>query len=193
MEIVSSLNWVDILAGIILIRAIYVGIRRGFVVEILKLIGVLCAIFIALHYYTGVSAFLQSKVHLPKAPSDFFSYGFLWAIVILIFKFIREGLTILFKIEAHSVFDKWGGLVLSLVRGLLLCSLTILLLRLSTIEYLTKNLERSLSAGRLVNLAPQFYESCYDNLVSKFFPSEELNKFVFPLADFKEKPTQHKK
>ena len=193
MEIVNSLNWVDIFMGVILIRAIYIGIRRGFVIEILKLIGVLFAIFISLHYYSGISTFLQNKVHLPKAPADFFSYGFLWAVVILIFKFIREGLTILFKVEAHSAFDKWGGLVLSLVRGLFLCSLMVLFLRLSTIEYLTRNLERSLSASRLVSLAPRFYEACYDNFISKFFPSEELNKSVFPLTDFKEKPHPNKK
>ena len=183
-EIITNLNWVDILVGAILIRAVYIGVKRGFVVELFKLVGVLFAVFITLHYFSGTSKFLQDKLHLPQRASDLFSYGLLWAIVILAFKFIREGFTILFKIEAHSAFDKWGGLLTSVMRGLLLSSLAILFLRISAVEYFTKNLEKSFTASHIVSLSPKVYEATYNNFVSKFFPSEELNKSVFKLTDF---------
>ena len=183
-EIINRLNWIDLLMGLILIRAIYIGIKRGIIIEIFKLIGVLFSIFIALHYFSAVSKFIQDKVHVPPGPADLFSYSILWGIVMSVFKFIRDGFTMLFKVEAHSVFDRWGGLLISIVRGLLLCSLTALFLRMSGVEYFVKNLEKSLTAVKLVSVSPKVYEASYDKFVSKFFPSEEVNKSVFKFTDF---------
>ena len=154
-EILNSINWIDILMGVVLIRALYIGLKGGLVIELFKLLGVFFAVFITLHYYSAISKFVQDKVHLPPAATDLSSFAFLWAIVILAFKFIREGFTMLFKIEAHSLFDRWGGLAMGVVRGFLLCSLLVLLLRISAIEYFVKNLEKSMSGAKLASLSPK--------------------------------------
>ena len=182
-EIISSLNWIDILLALVLIRAVYIGIKIGFVVEFFKLAGVLFAVFITLHYFSGMSQYLQDKVHLPKGAADVFSFGFLWGLMILAFKFIREGIMLLFKVEAHSTLNTTGGFVASVARGFLLCSMAILLLRAGAMDYFTKNLENSFLAPKIVGLAPKAYESVYNGFVSKFFPTEELNKSVSSLAD----------
>jgi uncharacterized membrane protein required for colicin V production len=183
-EMISNFNWVDILMGVILIRAVFVGAKRGIVIEAFKLVGIIFTVFITLHYYSGMSKLLQDKMHLPQGAGDLFSFSVLWGLINLVFKLIRDGFLMLFKMEAaHSILDKWGGLFLAVLRGFLICSLAILCMRASTIEYLTKNLEKSLTASKLVGISPRVYESCYTNFVSKFFPTEELNKSVFKLAD----------
>lgn len=183
-EIITSFNWIDILMAVILIRALFVGAKRGIVIEGFKLTGTLLAVFITLHYYSGMSKYLQDKIHLPAGAADLFSFCVIWGLISLIFKLVRDGFTMLFSIEAtHSALDKWGGVIFAAFRGILVCSLTILCMRASAMEYLSRNLEKSLTASKLVGISPGFYESCYNNLVSKLFPTEELNKSVFKLAD----------
>ncbi len=193
-EIISGFNWVDILIGVILVRAVFVGAKRGIVIETFKLVGIIFAVFITLHYYSGMSKSLQDKMHLPQGAADLFSFSVLWGLINLIFKLIRDGFLMLFKMEAtHSILDKWGGMFVAVLRGLLICSLTVLCMRASAIEYLTKNLEKSLTASKLVSLSPRVYESCYNNFVSKFFPTEEFNKAVFKLADLTTEKKQEPK
>ena len=192
-EILNSLNWIDILMGVILVRVVFIGVKRGVVIELFKFVGVFFALFITLHYFSGTSKFFQDKVHLPESAGDLFSFILLWGLVTFVFKLIRDGFELLIKMEAaHSAFDKWGGLVLSMIRGLLIGSLTVLCLRVTGMEYFTKNLEKSLTGVKLASISPQLYEATYNNFVSKFFPSEELNKSVFKLADFEKKEKEKK-
>lgn len=183
-EVVKSINWVDILVAAIVIRIIYIGIKRGFVVELFKLIGVLSAVFVTLHYFSSFSQLLQDNAHLPLGMANIVAYGTLWGVVVLVFKLVRDGVLVLLKIEAHSGFDKWGGMVLAAGRAVLLSSLTLLFLSAATVGYFTKNLEKSLMASRVIRVAPGIYEGLYDGVVSKFFPDEKLNTFAFTLSDF---------
>ena len=186
LDILGRLNWVDIFLCLILVRAVYIGLRSGFVIELFKLLGIFFAVFISLHYFSGASHFLQEKVHLPSGPADFASLGFLWSVVVLAFKFIREGIMLLFKVEAHSTLDSAGGFIASVVRGFLICSLATLLLRASAMEYFTNNIDNSLGAAKVVGIAPRVYEATYQGFISKFFPSEEFNESVSSLANISE-------
>ncbi len=193
-ETLYSFNWIDILLAAVLFRAVYIGINRGIVTELFKVAGVCSAVFIALHYFSGVSKLLQEKVHLPQAVADLFSFVVLWGVVVIIFKFIRDGFGLLFKMEAaHSILDKWGGFAVAFLRAALICSLMIISLRAVSMDYITKTLEKSLLAVKVVTLAPNFYEATYNNFVSKFFPTEKLNKDVFRLSDFKTEVKQESK
>ena len=186
LDIMGGLNWVDIFLCLILGRAVYIGLRSGFVIEFFKLLGTFFAVFIALHYFSGVSSFLQGRIHLPASAADFASLGFLWGIVVLAFKFIREGILLLLKVEAHSALNSAGGLISSVVRGLLICSLAVLFLRASGIEYFTKNIANSFGAERVAGIAPKVYESTCTGFVEKFFPTEKFNKSVSSLANVSE-------
>ncbi len=193
VEALSGFNWVDVLLAAICIRTVYVGVKNGFVVEMFKTLGVLFAVFVTLHYYGGMSKFIQEKTHLPQGITDAVIFGILWALVVVIFKFVRDGFTVLFRVEAHSLLDRWGGLAVCVFRAALLCSMAVLLLRALSSDYLTKNLQKSLTAPKLVWLSPRVYEACYDNFVSKFFPNETLNKSVFTLTDLNVEEKNEKK
>ena len=175
MPSLNNVNWVDLLIVLLLGRVVYIGIKKGFAVEAFKCIGVLSAAFFTLHYYSAFSKALEGRIPVPPANVDIVSYVFLWAFVIFAFKLIRNGVEVLFKMQAHPMLDMWGGLVLSVGRGFLLCSMTVLLLRLSGIGDFKKTTEASLSGSRLVVVAPKIYESIYNGFISKFFPSESLN------------------
>ena len=183
-DIITSINWIDVLITIIALRILYIGIKLGIVIELFKLVSVFFAVFVTLHYFSSLSQFLHDKVSISDNVSMVIAYAFLWFTVIFVFKLIRDGITTVFKVEAHSLFDKWGGLVIAIGRGLLISSLAVFFLLTPRVEYFKKTIEHSVMGSRLVHVAPKFYESCYDGLVSKFFPHEELNKSVFTLHDF---------
>ncbi len=46
-----NFNLVDVLVLLIIVRGFYIGQKTGFMAELLRLIGIICATFIILHYY----------------------------------------------------------------------------------------------------------------------------------------------
>ena len=177
-EILHQLNWVDVLAGLILARTIYIGVQKGIVIETFKLISVFFAVIIALHYY----AVLTETLHLPPDFGYLLIYAVLCLTVGLIFRLIREGLLVLIKMEATSQFDKIGGFIVAIARGFLICSLVILFIRVPETKYIKEKVQQSFFGSYFDRLAPQVYESCYNGFIVKFFPSEKLNKKILALG-----------
>src|SRR3989338_4068404 len=111
-DLITNLNWVDVLLIIAVIRIVYIGAKQGFLVELAKILGVLLGVVLALHYYTGLSDFVVAGSPLPTGFSDLVCFSLLFIIVILIFKFIREGLALVIKAEPIPFVNSWGGFLL---------------------------------------------------------------------------------
>ncbi len=184
-EFLKSFNWIDILLAVIALRIIFIGFKRGVVVEFFKLLGTVFAVFITLHYYSSLSRVFQNFLRLPSGFADFLCFAILWIVVVIVFKLIRDGFLILLKIEAHSIFERWGSLFFSVVRVLLVGSLTVLFLRVVNLEYFNAHLQESLFSQKLAQIAPQVYEKSFNGFISKFFPTEELNTNAMALGEFK--------
>lgn len=180
-NLITSINWVDILIVGFGVRIIYIGIKNGFVTELFKLAGISCAIFVTFHYYTDVAKLLHNRIPVSESLLVVLCFGFLLTIVLLLFKLIREGTMLIFKIQAHPLLDQWGGLTISILRSLLVGSLILISLQVVGIEYLQKNGEKSFFNPYLFDLSSKFYEASYKGFVSKFFPNEKLNPAVFQL------------
>ncbi|HLD69555.1 MAG TPA: CvpA family protein [Candidatus Omnitrophota bacterium] len=178
-DLISSINWIDLLIIGFGIRIIYIGIKNGFAAELFKLAGVLCAIFVTFHYYSGLARLLHSYISVSESLLVVLCYGVLLTLVLLLFKLMREGAMALFKVQAHPLLDQWGGFVISLVRSLLVGSLVLVSLQIIPIDYLQKNGKKSFFHPYLFDLSLKFYEGCYKGVVSKFFPNERLNPAVF--------------
>ena len=189
-DILKTINWVDVLIFVISIRIIYIGIKNGFVIEFFKWVGVLFSIFITFHYYSELARLLKSRLPISEAIAQSLCFGLLWLLVFLIFKLIREGMMLMLKMEAHPLLDKWGGLLVSFLRSILIGSLALVFLQVLGVEYITKNVKKSFVNSYLFDISPKVYEAWYDGFVDKFFPSEKLNLSVFKLknVDLKDSP-----
>src|SRR3989338_7884923 len=111
-EVITNVNWIDILLIIATIRIIYIGSRRGFVVELSKIAGLVVGAVVAFHYYIGLSDFVVARSPLPTGFSDLFCFVFLLIIVILLFRLFREGLGLLIKVEPLPFVNTGGGFLL---------------------------------------------------------------------------------
>ncbi len=189
-EILKNINWVDLLIFFISMRIIYIGTKNGFVIEFFKWLGILFTIFITFHYYSELAKLLQSRLPISESIAQSLCFGLLWALLSLIFKLIREGLMLMLKMEAHPLLDKWGGLLVSILRSILIGSLVLVFLRVLGVEYITKNVKKSFVNSYLFDISPKVYEAGYDGFINKFFPSEKLNLSVMKLktVDLKDSP-----
>jgi hypothetical protein len=103
-------------------------------------------------------------------------FAVLWFSILLLFKFIREGILFLFKVETnHQGFDKYAAGVVAVGRGLLICSLTIFLVLLANNGFVTRMTLRSYSFKIAGRAAVGTYTFLYNNLVGKLFAGQHYN------------------
>lgn len=180
-DILSVVNWVDILAAGIFVRCIYVGAKKGLVVEIFKFFGMIFAIFVTLHYYLRFSLFLKKHIISTQTINEFLAFVLLWGVSIVIFKIVREGYMLVTRAGQATAVTKFGGILLGVVRGALICGLLFLLLCVPGNPYLIKKIKTSWTGTGFVQLSPRIYRVSYNGFVSKFFPGEVENVKVYTL------------
>ena len=171
--------------GCIIARAIYIGLKSELITELFKLIGIYFATIISLHYYSQLADFVKKILFVSDANNAVLSYALIASLVVLIFTLIREGWLVILKIEVHEAVNKWGGLVISLIKGYLICGLVFLAIFISGREVLTRMAGESMSAGIFKNASFGIYQACYNGLVVKFFPDESINAQLVELLSDK--------
>ncbi len=178
MHFINSFNWVDLLILAILVRIVYIGVQTGIVIELFKLLGVLLTAFVTLHYYSQFGVFLNRITKAPAAWMTPAAFVFLWVAMFLACWLIREGLLMIFTIEAQSMVDKWGGAILGIGRFFIVASLTLFLFLSTGDKYFERMVSGSFSQKYILTVAPGFYNGVCDGFVLKVFPNAAANAAV---------------
>lgn len=161
------------------VRGFYIGLRTGFVAELFRTLGIVCATFVILHYYLPVAAFLTKRLFIPQKVQESVSFVIL-TIAALLFSFlIREGWLIIFKVEAKSALNKWAGALCSLLTSYLMCGVLLLALIFWNNGYMNQHIHRSLSQPFFVKAPVRVYEAVYMAIIRPFFPGEPMNTKIF--------------
>jgi len=190
----SNFNWIDIIMACIVVRSVLIGLKSSITIEVFRFIGIICAIFITLHYYVNLGNFFHKNAFIPTTIDEIAAFVVLWLTVFFVFKLIGEGWALILKIEVHPLINRWGVLVLSLFRSVLVCALTFMLLFVSNNVYLGKMSNRAFTGQFLIDISPRIYDFIYKGIVRKYFPDENLNVKVFVLRSLgREKSTRKKK
>ena len=173
-----SINWVDILVLALAVRVVYIALQTGFVVEFSKLVGVFLTIFVSFHYYTMFGGFALKRTDVPDGLLYALAFVALWGLTALLCKLIRDGLLLLFTIQAQSMLDRWGAAIISVFRFVLLASMMMFLFLVTGHPYLQAKTMSSLSHRYLLGAAPAVYGTICNRVVSKIFPAEKYNDAV---------------
>jgi uncharacterized membrane protein required for colicin V production len=166
----------------IVVRGFYVGLKTGFVAELFRTLGIVCATFVILHYYLPVAAFLTKRMFIPQKVQESTSFTILMIAAILFSFLIREGWLIIFKVEVKSALNKWAGALCSLLTSYLVCGLFLLALILWNNGYMNQHIRSSISQPFFVKVSVRVYEAVYTALIRPFFPAEPMNIKVFHLT-----------
>jgi len=178
INILQAINWVDVVVIILLFRVVYVSTKTDIYSELFKALGTIVAIYISFHYYASLSVVLTSRLGL-KAAEDSLNLACFIILVILgywVLVVLRKFFLRFVKMEAIPELNKWGGLLLGAVRGLMLASILVFILTLAPSGYLAKSVNSSFSGKKLFRIAPDIYSAVWNGFMSKFKPGETINK-----------------
>lgn len=182
---VVGINWADFVVIGLIARMCYIGLKTGIVVELFKLFGLWLATVITFHVYTTpLSDLLNTKVPaLPIDAGDVFVFCVLMTVITLVIRIVRESFFLLVKIEAKSMLDKWGGVILGCLRGFWIASIALFIMTISTIQYLEMSAKTSIIGSKILAMAPTIYKGSYEGLVCKFFSQTKINEEVFKAVE----------
>ena len=183
MEFFSQVNLVDLLAVVTLGWCIYGGIQQGVIVEFFKLLGIWGATLVSLHYYPSFGVLLHKMVGSPWGVSELVAFSILWGLVVVTFKFVRDGWLLILKPRSNYPFlNKWVGAILGIGRAFLTIGLIFIFIFLGGNQFFSRQALKSFSAEFLIDISPHIYGSCFDGFVANLFPHETKNEDVFKLA-----------
>ena len=175
-HLIKSINWIDVALAVLLVQMIFVGVKNGFIPEFFRFLGVLTAVFVSLHYYCFLALWASEKTNFSLNYWELVIFSGLWFVVLFIFKFIRQGILLLFKVETnHQGFDKYAAGIVAVGRGILICSLTIFLILLTHNGPVTRMTLHSYGYKIAGRAAVGTYSFLYNNLVDKLFSGQHYN------------------
>ena len=184
--IARQINWIDLFVVIVLFRIIYVAVNTGFIVEVFKFLGTAASVYLSFHYYSTLSAVVYRFVGFKNLPVGFFDLPVFivlalsgYSVCIIFRKFISR----LWKIDAVESWNKWLGIGLGLVRGILLVSLWVFMFTISSSAYLEKCVKDSLTGKSFFRVAPAVYSALWNGVGSKLSAKEKFNRDVIAVKE----------
>ncbi len=202
MEILSRINWVDILSLILLLRIVYASFRGGLSHELFSTLGVFFNLIVSIHYYSKLGNFVSDTVSgFPLALSNFFSFLMLSTAFALLFRLIRAILDKVIRIEWHPFIEGFGGLVAGTVKAFMSVSLVLIILILLPLPYMQWSIrDKSVTGMFFLNIGPTIYAKTYRQIpgiktqgepidMKEFMRALTEDKAVGPIND-KAKPSQ---
>ena len=172
MEILTKINWVDVLVVIIMIRTSYIAFQDGLSHEIFPLISTVFIILLSLHYYEKIAVFISQNLFPISLPIlNWLSFTFLVIITAILFKFLKIVLDKIIKVTWHPLVEKFGGLAAGIVRAAMLTSIVLMIIALMPLSYLQWSVkDRSLTGMYFIRIGPSICET-----VSRFLPIAKSN------------------
>lgn len=168
MEIITRINWVDVLAIIICLRIGYISFQDGLSHGIFPLIGAIVSLIFTFHYYNKIALFIsQNLAKIPIEISSLLSFVILIAAISFLFKGLRVFLDKIIKVTWHPVIEKFGGLAVGIARALVVASTVLIIIALIPLSYLQWSIrDRALTGMHFLKIGPSIYEKA-----AKFLPT----------------------
>ena len=179
-NIITSINWVDLVSVVILARIFYIALETGLKEEGFKFLGTIAGLYLSQHYYIIFGRSISSRFPavneaMPLAFLCFFSYIFLAFLGYAIFIFLRLIFKMFVKAQIAENINRWVGLVLGAVRAFLLVSMILFGMAISTTTYFKDSVFSSFMGSALVRVAPVTYRMLW-TVTSKFMLGEKFNE-----------------
>ena len=169
------INTIDILAIGIIVRGIITGRSTLFISELVKILGVVLAICISIHYYDRLGRFLSEYMFVPESIADFLAYSGISFVIIFLFFLIKDGWSLIIHIQESPKFNYWGGLAVSMMKSYLLCGVMLIAFLLVSTPFFKSSAEKSLSLRLFRKLPAAIYKVFYGGIVVKLLPKEPSN------------------
>jgi len=144
-DILQKVNWVDILALILLIRITYISSHVGVGKQILPLALLIIILSISLYNYKIIAGFFIDRYAFQASISMFLSYFFIALFFFVIYYLISRFMGLCFlpgEIIPGGV-EKIGGIILGLTRSFFILGILLIGLLLTPIKFVENSVKNS--------------------------------------------------
>jgi membrane protein required for colicin V production len=145
-------HYLDIVVFITLATAAYQGWRRGFVLELLNIVGLLVGVGAGFVLHDLVAQFLIGQVHLPGWAIKTFAFIITAWVVFRIWKWLAAQASDAFKVAGLGMADQALGSVFGLMKSSLIVAAVFWLAGVLNIAYLQQQLANSYIAADVVTV-----------------------------------------
>jgi hypothetical protein len=115
---------------------------------------------------------------MPLAFADFIIFLLLVLLVYLLFVLLRIAFYRFLKMEAAPNLNRYGGILLGLIRWFFTTGLAVYILMISSVTYLGDSVKRSYLGSRFSSVSADTYSWLWGAVFSKFSPQEKMNPVV---------------
>ena len=155
----NRLNWVDVLAAILLFRMGYIGFRLGLGSELVKLSGLMGGFFVSFRYYQGFGDAMARRTFLRPEWAAALAMVILVGVTYFVVSRCLRLLEHLIKVSFEERLNQVGGLLVGLLRGTLVTSVVLVVCQQLPSPYMQESItEHSLSGAAVSRAAPFVYD-----------------------------------
>lgn len=132
------MNYIDIVIAVLLVVFGIAGLRKGIIREATTLLGLGLGLFGAFHFSDFTADKLMHYVEIDPKYLNLVSFILTFIVVAVLVNLLGRLVTSLVKAINLGFIDKLGGFVFGLAKGLLICSLAVMLLNSLTEKGIVK-------------------------------------------------------
>ena len=122
------MNYLDIIIAIILFLFGFKGFRKGLIIEVVTLLAFAIGIYGAMHFSEFTASHLQEFVEVNPKHLDTIAFVLTFILLVILVNLIGRAVTNLIKAMNLSFFNKLGGAIFGVAKGVLLCSIFVMVL-----------------------------------------------------------------
>ncbi len=158
-ELISKITWVDLIAALALVRGIYVGLRKGFFSELLRLLAYVGTLAAAIYLYKPAGEYLTLNTFLNERAARAVAFVVLFVLFYLATKLIVALLHKLLKVGEGGAVNRMLGAIAAVCRWVVILSLVLTLIDRSPLEPLKKDIhDRSITGQAISQVVPSLFE-----------------------------------
>ncbi len=178
-----SLNWVDIVLLFIFLLGLFVARKNEFKVEVYYFFGTIFTTFIALHYFSGFSLYLNRNFMVPDSMEESLAFCLLAGLTYSLFMVSEGGWNSLLSLSVPSFVNKWGALALCVFRNLLFSGLLYMVLLMVGDGALTVDVKSSVTSPFFKRVSVVTYSTIFDVIVKPLNSHEKFNDRVYQIVN----------
>lgn len=197
MDIITRINWVDVVIAVIALRIVYTAFADGLSHQIFPFLGSIAMAVLGLRYYTVLGSFISRVTGgIPLRFSEFIAFIMIVTALAFAIRFIKKVIDIIVKVEWHPLIERFGGIIAGIGRAYLIVSIVLIILVLAPVPYLQSSvIERSLMGRHILMGGAEVYEKASAVIPALKGADQQITKsfLINELFGKKEPQTKQKK
>ena len=122
------MNYLDIIIAIVLLLFGLKGLRKGLIIEVVTLVAFGVGIYGAMHFSDFTAAHMQDFMEIDPKYLNTIAFVLTFIILVVLVNLIGRLISKAIKSLNLGFFDKLGGFLFGIIKGVLLCSVLLMVL-----------------------------------------------------------------